>query len=99
MKLIQPYGGKLVDLVAQGQERVDLLARAGELASVQLNSRALCDLELLSAQSSSPEESAKRIVNYLVDQGFIHATSSSAFMSFDAEALSHAAGAQPLIET
>lgn len=44
MNLITPYGDKLVSLVR----------RAGELFSLQLSARALCDLELLATGAFSP---------------------------------------------
>jgi len=52
--LITPYGGKLVDLVAAGEERQELLQRANKLPSVQISARALCDLELLATGAFSP---------------------------------------------
>ncbi len=52
--LISPYGGKLVNLVATGEEREELLARANKLPSVQISARALCDLELLATGAFSP---------------------------------------------
>jgi sulfate adenylyltransferase len=52
--LISPYGGKLVNLVASGEERQELLARATKLPSVQISARALCDLELLATGAFSP---------------------------------------------
>jgi len=53
-KLISPYGGKLVNLVTTGEEREELLARSNRLPSVQISSRALCDLELLATGAFSP---------------------------------------------
>jgi sulfate adenylyltransferase len=53
-RLIEPYGGKLVDLVARGEERRALLAEAPRLPSIQLSARALCDLELLATGAFSP---------------------------------------------
>ncbi len=52
--LISPYGGKLVNLVATGEERQELLARATKLPSVQISARSLCDLELLATGAFSP---------------------------------------------
>ncbi len=53
-RLIEPYGGRLVDLVVTGEERAELLARAGRLPSLQLSPRSLCDLELLATGAFSP---------------------------------------------
>jgi sulfate adenylyltransferase len=54
-KLISPYGGKkLVDLVASGKEREELLARAAKLPSIKISMRNLCDLELLATGGFSP---------------------------------------------
>lgn len=52
--LIAPYGGKLVNLVAEGSEREELLARAAQLPSIKISMRALCDLELLATGGFSP---------------------------------------------
>lgn len=52
--LISPYGGKLVNLVASGEEREELLARANKLPAVQISARSLCDLELLAIGAFSP---------------------------------------------
>ncbi len=54
-KLISPYGGKeLVNLVVNGAEREELLARAGKLPSIKITMRNLCDLELLATGAFSP---------------------------------------------
>jgi sulfate adenylyltransferase len=53
-KLIAPYGGKLVDLVATGKERDELLNRAPKLPSIKITMRNLCDLELLATGGFSP---------------------------------------------
>jgi len=53
-KLITPYGGKLVDLVAAGNERDELLGRAPALPSIKISMRNLCDLELLATGAFSP---------------------------------------------
>ncbi len=53
-KLISPYGGKLVNLVATGSERDELLARAAKLPSLKISMRNLCDLELLATGGFSP---------------------------------------------
>ncbi|MBN1147671.1 MAG: bifunctional sulfate adenylyltransferase/adenylylsulfate kinase [Anaerolineales bacterium] len=53
-KLVTPYSGALVNLVVTGEEREELLARSNRLPSVQISSRALCDLELLATGAFSP---------------------------------------------
>src|SRR5512135_3569969 len=53
-KLIAPYGGKLVDLVAVGPERDEILSRAPGLPSIKITMRNLCDLELLATGAFSP---------------------------------------------
>ena len=52
--LIPPYGGKLVDLVLTGSEREKELARAGQLPSIKITTRNLCDLELIATGGFSP---------------------------------------------
>ena len=52
--LIAPYGGKLVNLIAEGKEREELLAKAAKLPSIKISMRALCDLELLASGGFSP---------------------------------------------
>ena len=52
--LIQPYGGKLINLLVPKEEREELRARAGALTRVQLSQRTLCDLELLATGGFSP---------------------------------------------
>lgn len=53
-KLIAPYGGKLVNLVVEGKEREELLARAAKLPSIKITNRNLCDLELIATGGFSP---------------------------------------------
>lgn len=53
-EIISPYGGKLIDLVVDGEERQELLERSSRLPSVQISQRALCDLELLATGAFSP---------------------------------------------
>jgi sulfate adenylyltransferase len=53
-KLITPYGGKLVNLVVDGEEREELLARTSKLSSIKITMRNLCDLELLATGGFSP---------------------------------------------
>ena len=53
-KLITPYGGKLVDLVATGEQRQELAELASRLPSVKISPRFVCDLELLATGAFSP---------------------------------------------
>ena len=52
--LIAPYGGNLVNLVMDQEEREALLARASKLSSIKITMRNLCDLELLATGGFSP---------------------------------------------
>ena len=52
--LIAPYGGNLVNLVIEENEREELLARASKLSSIKITMRNLCDLELLATGGFSP---------------------------------------------
>ena len=49
-----PYGGKLVNLVVEGEERAQLLKEASRLPYIQISERALNDLELLAVGGFSP---------------------------------------------
>lgn len=53
-KLIPPYGGKLVNLVVEGDERQALIEKASHLPSIKISPRNLCDLELLANGAFSP---------------------------------------------
>jgi sulfate adenylyltransferase len=53
-KLIEPYGGRLVNLMVSGEERQTLLEESSHLPSIQISARALCDLELLATGAFSP---------------------------------------------
>src|SRR5574338_766904 len=53
-KLIAPYGGKLVNLVVEGEAREELIARASKLPSIKITTRNLCDLELIATGGFSP---------------------------------------------
>jgi len=53
-QIIEPYGGKLIDLVVTDEKRQELLEQAGRLHSIKISSRALCDLELLATGAFSP---------------------------------------------
>lgn len=52
--LITPYGGKLVDLMVPAESLAELKAYAGQLPSIQISPRAVCDLELLASGAFSP---------------------------------------------
>ena len=54
MELNSPYGGQLVNLVAEGKEREALLSEAKTLPSLQLSDRSVHDLELLATGAFSP---------------------------------------------
>jgi sulfate adenylyltransferase len=53
-KLIAPYGGKLVDLLAAKDEQKAIVEKAKFLPSVQITPRSMCDLELLAVGAFSP---------------------------------------------
>jgi sulfate adenylyltransferase len=53
-RLITPYGGRLVSLVAVAEQQEELKARGAELPSVQISERSACDLELLACGAFSP---------------------------------------------
>ncbi|MBN2303242.1 MAG: bifunctional sulfate adenylyltransferase/adenylylsulfate kinase [Anaerolineae bacterium] len=53
-RLIPPYGGELVNLLAPPDEIESLKAYASRLPSVQLTQRQMCDLELLAVGGFSP---------------------------------------------
>jgi len=52
--LLEPYGGRLIDLRVAPEEHDALRAYANTLPSLQLTDRALCDLELLAVGAFSP---------------------------------------------
>lgn len=52
--LITPYGGVLKDLLVPDTDVERLVAHAGDLASIQISERTLCDLELLAVGAFSP---------------------------------------------
>jgi sulfate adenylyltransferase len=55
-RLIEPYGGTLVDLIEPAQTALELKALATRLPSIQLSERSVCDLELLAIGAFSPLE-------------------------------------------
>ena len=54
VRLVSPYGGKLVNLLVEEAGRSDLNRFANSLPSIQLSLRSLCDLELLATGAFSP---------------------------------------------
>ena len=52
--LVEPYGGRLVGLLAAAESAEELKAHAGRLPSVRLSERQSCDLELLATGAFSP---------------------------------------------
>jgi len=52
--LIPPYGGRLIDLLAAGDERPALQAFGAGLPRLRLTQRNACDLELLATGGFSP---------------------------------------------
>src|SRR5687767_6563985 len=53
-RLIEPYGGSLVDLLEPPASAMELKALATRLPSIQLSERSVCDLELLTVGAFSP---------------------------------------------
>jgi sulfate adenylyltransferase len=53
-QLIAPYGGELVDLLVNADEKTELIRKASALHSIQLSLRSLCDLELLACGAFAP---------------------------------------------
>jgi sulfate adenylyltransferase len=52
--LIAPYGGNLVDLFADSDQKQELIEKSRSLPSIQISSRSLCDLEMLATGAFSP---------------------------------------------
>ena len=63
--LIEPYGGRLVDLSLSAEEQREAAARAARLPSIQLSQRSLCDLELLATGALSPLDGFMGRADYL----------------------------------
>ena len=53
-KLIEPYGGRLVDLRVPEEELAQARSYAAGLPAIRLSERAVCDLELLAVGAFSP---------------------------------------------
>jgi len=62
--LTSPYGGKLINLMVNGEERQELLESSKNLPSIQISARALCDLELLATGAFSPLDRFMRRADY-----------------------------------
>lgn len=56
-QLIEPYGGRLTNLLVPGEEREAIISRAAMLPRLQLTQRNICDLELLASGAFSPLKS------------------------------------------
>ena len=54
ISLIEPYGGKLIDLVVPQSEVDEVKDHAARLPSIQITPRQVCDLELLATGAFSP---------------------------------------------
>lgn len=52
--MLEPHGGKLVNRVAEGKERGELLKKAASLEKIQLNPREISDLEMIAIGAFSP---------------------------------------------
>jgi sulfate adenylyltransferase len=63
-RLIPPYGGELVNLLANAEERSELIKQTSALHSIQLSRRSLCDLELLTNGGFSPLDRFMGEANY-----------------------------------
>lgn len=53
-RLISAYGGALVNLMVNGEERQEWIEKSRRLPVVQISPRSLCDLELLATGAFSP---------------------------------------------
>lgn len=62
--LITPYGGKLINLVVDQEERQRLAELALRLKSIQISPRSVCDLELLATGGFSPLDRFMRKADY-----------------------------------
>ena len=63
-KLIEPYGGELIDLQVGPEEREELRGRASSLKRLQLTPRSICDLGLLATGAFSPLDGFMRRADY-----------------------------------
>ena len=69
-RLIEPYGGKLVDLLVPAEDLSELMAYASSLPSVRLSQRAVHDLELMAVGAFSPLDQfmSKADHQYVLDE-------------------------------
>ncbi len=65
IELISPYGGSLVNLLADSAERAELTRKSKELPSIQISPRSMCDLELMAVGALSPLKSFMGKADYL----------------------------------
>ena len=64
MKLIKPHGGKLTNREVTGAERQRLIDESAEMPQLQLNARAISDLEMIAIGAYSPLEGFMNSPNY-----------------------------------
>lgn len=65
MKQIEAHGGKLINRVVEGKEREAIEAKVPGLKSITLNTRELCDLEMIAVGAFSPLEGFMGREDYL----------------------------------
>lgn len=65
MKQIEAHGGKLINRVVEGREREAIEAKVPGLKSITLNTRELCDLEMIAIGAFSPLEGFMGREDYL----------------------------------
>ncbi|HEY8186595.1 MAG TPA: bifunctional sulfate adenylyltransferase/adenylylsulfate kinase [Pyrinomonadaceae bacterium] len=63
-ELIEPYGGRLVNLLSPAEQREELLTLSANLPRIRLSERAVCDLELLATGAFSPLETFLKQEDY-----------------------------------
>jgi ATP sulfurylase len=61
---ILPHGGVLIDRIAKGNEREQLLEKAPSLPKIHLNPREISDLEMIAVGALSPFEGFMRSSEY-----------------------------------
>jgi len=61
---ILPHGGVLIDRIAKGNEREQLLGKAPSLPKIHLNPREISDLEMIAVGALSPFEGFMRSSEY-----------------------------------